>query len=55
MESCLRPPWVVHLRIGNMRVKALRLYLTSAWPEIEQLLPEHKLINVYADRIEAVR
>ena len=25
------------------------------WPQIEALLPAHKLVNVYLDRIEAVR
>jgi hypothetical protein len=25
------------------------------WPGIEALLPEHKLVNVYADRLEAVK
>ena len=49
------PPWVVHLRIGNMRKKEFHRFLQSVWPKIEQLLPAHKLINVYPDRIEAIR
>jgi predicted nuclease of predicted toxin-antitoxin system len=38
------PPWVVHLRFGNLRRAAF-----------ESLLPLHKLIRVFADRIESVR
>ena len=48
------PPWVVHLRIGNMRRNDFHTFLARVWPEIEALLPAHKLVNVYPDRIEAV-
>ena len=37
-----------------MRAKELSLYLESTWPHIAGFLPEHKLVNVYADRIEGV-
>jgi predicted nuclease of predicted toxin-antitoxin system len=49
------PPWIIHLRIGNMRKREFHAFLQQIWPRIEQLLPEHKLINVYRDRIEAIR
>jgi predicted nuclease of predicted toxin-antitoxin system len=49
------PPWVVHLRFGNLRRAAFQTLLASAWPRIESLLPAHKLIRVFADRIESVR
>lgn len=32
-----------------------RFALERLWPRIEALLPEHKLVNVHADRIEAVK
>ncbi len=48
------PPWVVHLRFGNLRRRDFHALLARLWPAIEALLPENKLINVYADRIEAV-
>ena len=48
------PPWVVHLRIGNMQRKDFHEFLAKVWPHVETLLPTHKLVNVYADRIEAV-
>ena len=48
------PPWVVHLRIGNLRRADFHAFLARIWPQVEALLPTHKLVNVYADRIEAV-
>lgn len=47
------PPWIVHLRFGNLRRSDFHRFLASVWPKVETLLPQHKLICVYADRIEA--
>ena len=47
------PPWIVHLRFGNMRRADFHRFLASAWPRIEAMLPEYKLICVCADRVEA--
>jgi len=49
------PPWVVHLRIGNLRRKNFHALLAKVWPQVEALLPAHKLICVYHDRIESFR
>jgi predicted nuclease of predicted toxin-antitoxin system len=49
------PPWVVHLRFGNLRRREFHEFLAKVWPEVEKLLPDHKLINVYIDRIEGIR
>ena len=48
------PPWVVHLRFGNVRRADFHAFPARVWPQIEALLPAYKLVNVYADRIEAV-
>jgi len=48
------PPWVIHLRIGNMRLTEFRAFILKVWPQIEPLLSAHKLINLYRDRIEAI-
>jgi len=48
------PPWVVHLRIGNMKRRDFHAFLVRVWPQVEMLLPSHKLISVYVDRIEAL-
>lgn len=47
------PPWVVHLRFGNLRRKDFHRFLEKQWPQVEALLPLHKLVNVYLDRVEA--
>jgi predicted nuclease of predicted toxin-antitoxin system len=48
------PPWVVHLRFGNMRRQDFHALLARVWPQVEQSLKTNKLVNVYADRIEAI-
>lgn len=47
------PPWIVHLRFGNMRKADYHLFLQSVWPRVEALLPGSKLVCVYSDRLEA--
>src|SRR5262249_16976565 len=48
------PPWVVHVRFGNLRGSEFHSRLARAWPQVEALLKTHKLINVYLDRVEGV-
>ncbi len=48
------PPWVVHLRFGNLRRVEFHARLARAWPQVEALLKTHKLVNVYLDRVEGV-
>ena len=48
------PPWVVHLRFGNLGRDAYHALLAGSWPRIEALLKSHKLVNVYADRLEGI-
>ncbi len=48
------PPWIVHLRFGNLRRQEYHRLLSQMWPHVEALLPKHKMIAVYADRIEAM-
>ena len=49
------PPRVVHLRVGNMRGRDFATWLERIWPQIGSAIAAHKLINVYRDRIEAVK
>lgn len=48
------PPSVIHIRFGNIRGKVLHDFFSKHWAKIFALLPAHKLINVYYDRIEAL-
>lgn len=49
----LAPPWIIHLRFGNLRRRDFHAWLAKVWPQIEALLPDRKLICVYQDRIES--
>jgi predicted nuclease of predicted toxin-antitoxin system len=49
------PPWIVHLRFGNLRRKEFHALMAKMWPHIEALLPANKLVCVYGDRIESFR
>jgi predicted nuclease of predicted toxin-antitoxin system len=48
------PPWVVHLKVGNLRRRDFHRFLAGIWPKIEAALPRHKLVTVYADHMEVV-
>lgn len=48
------PPWVVHLRFGNLRRNEFHALLARVWPQIETLLKSHKLVNVYSDYLEGI-
>ena len=48
------PPRVVHLRFGNLRRREFHQLLERVWPRIETMVKTHKLVNVFADRIEGV-
>ena len=48
------PPWVVHLRFGNLRRTEFHALLRDVWPQVEQLLRTHKLVNIHCDRVEGI-
>ena len=48
------PPWVVHLRFGNLRLKEFHAVLSQHWPQIEVGLKTNKLLHVYRDRVEGI-
>ena len=49
------PPKVVHLRLGNMRQRVFQEFLAGVWQKIETLIVDCKLLDVYQDRIEAIK
>jgi predicted nuclease of predicted toxin-antitoxin system len=54
IASVQPPPWVIHLRIGNVRRRDFHTFLEKHWATIFGFLPAHKLVNVYFDRVEAI-
>jgi len=48
------PPRVIHIRLGNMKMKAFHRAITHIWDDVVKLSQTHKLVNVYVDKIEGV-
>lgn len=45
------PPQVIWVRTGNMGRREPEEFLVGMWPEIERILAESALIEVYRDRL----
>ena len=48
------PPKVIHIRIGNLKIKELNNFLSKIWNEVLELNKKYKLVNVFLDRIEGI-
>ena len=48
------PPRVVHVRLGNMKMREFHAILTRDWPWVCENVSKFRLIRIYADRIEGV-
>lgn len=49
------PPKVIHLKFGNLRMKDFHALITKVWPDIEKLVVDYSLVNVYLDRLESIK
>ena len=47
-------PKIIHIKIGNMKLKEFESVIQKIWMTAEKLSENHKLVNVFRDRIEAV-
>lgn len=50
-----QPPKVIHIKIGNMKLKDFEAAIEKNWKTVEKISETHKLVNVFSDRIEAVK
>jgi predicted nuclease of predicted toxin-antitoxin system len=48
------PPRVIHLRFGNMKMNPFFETITKLWDSIVEMNKDHKLVNVFIDRIEGI-
>jgi predicted nuclease of predicted toxin-antitoxin system len=48
------PPKVIHLRIGNMRLRDLFVFLQRVWPQLAGLSATHKLVIFRETLIECI-
>jgi predicted nuclease of predicted toxin-antitoxin system len=49
------PPKIIHIKFGNLRLKEFIGVIENCWHEAENLLKDHTLINIYIDKIEAIK
>lgn len=48
------PPKVIHVRVGNMKMKQFHDTLSILWPSVINLNEDYKLVNIFPDRIEGI-
>ena len=48
------PPRVVHLRVGNMKMRDFHDFMLRIWPQVCNLVETHKLVIVHKQQIECV-
>ncbi len=48
------PPRVIHIKLGNMKMKAFHNAIDSIWDEVLTMSKEYKLVRVYKDNIEGI-
>ena len=48
------PPRVIHIRFGNMKMREFHRTLTNMWEDVIELNLNHKLVNIFRERIEAI-
>ena len=50
----LPPPRVIHIRLGNLKMREFFVAINTVWDEVLELNKEHKLVTVFGDRLEAI-
>jgi len=48
------PPRVIHIKIGNMKMREFHNLITSVWSDVCAMSEEFKLIRVYSNKIEGI-
>jgi len=46
------PPRVIHIKLGNMKMKQFHQTIHALWDDAVTMSRRHKLVRVYADKIE---
>lgn len=48
------PPKVIHVRLGNLKMREFFIAVDSVWNDVVELNRYHKLVTIFPDRIEAI-
>lgn len=49
------PPKVIHIRLGNIKMKDFFEVMSKVWGDVLNLNKEYKLVQVYKDRLEGIQ
>jgi predicted nuclease of predicted toxin-antitoxin system len=49
-----RGPHVIHLRVGNMKIRALHQFLSLNWKAMCTLSARHQLVTVFEDHVDCL-
>ena len=48
------PPRVIHIKLGNMKMKEFHSIIENIWTEVLMMSREYKLVRVYRDKLEGI-
>ncbi|MEM7585480.1 MAG: DUF5615 family PIN-like protein [Acidobacteriota bacterium] len=48
------PPRVIHIKLGNMKMKAFHSAISKVWDEVDGLSRRCRLVQVFPDRLEGI-
>lgn len=49
------PSQLVHIKFGNLKFTQFIERIEVVWPSVESMLEHHSVINIYSDKIEAIK
>lgn len=48
-------PKLIHIRFGNVNMNVFFQIIASCWQNVELLISNHNLVNIYHDKLEAIK
>ena len=48
------PPRIIHIRVGNMKMREFHGFIARVWPQAALLIESHKLVVVHQSVIECI-
>lgn len=48
------PPRVIHIKLGNMKMRTFHTILSKVWTEVCELSTQYKLVRVFEQRLDGI-
>ncbi|OAD22976.1 hypothetical protein THIOM_001200 [Candidatus Thiomargarita nelsonii] len=48
------PPRVIHIKLGNMKMREFHATLSKIWADVCQLSKQYKLVRIFEDKIGSI-